>query len=72
MTGLLDVRSLNDSAPDPIVDVAGQKFVVSELAVQFGRNYKGQLAAVVVFAVASEHGNVLREGWKNVKFLILN
>ncbi|RUS18465.1 hypothetical protein BC937DRAFT_88745 [Endogone sp. FLAS-F59071] len=72
MTGLLDVRSLNESAPDPIVDVAGQKFVVSELAVQFGRNYKGQLAAVVVFAVASEHGNVLREGWKNMLTMIKN
>ncbi|RUS35496.1 hypothetical protein BC938DRAFT_482565 [Jimgerdemannia flammicorona] len=72
MTGLLDVRGSNETALDPIVDVAGQKFMVSELAVQFGRNYKGQLAAVVVFAVASEHGNVLREGWKNILTMIKN
>jgi brefeldin A-resistance guanine nucleotide exchange factor 1 len=66
MTGLVDIEDTQMSAPDPIVDVAGQKYAVSRLAVRFGRNYKGQLAAVVAFAVASEHGSVLRKGWIKV------
>jgi len=66
MTGLVDMEDNLLTAPDPIVDVAGQKYVISRLAVRFGRNYKGQLAAVVAFAVASEHGSVLRKGWIKV------
>jgi len=72
MTGLVDSDDTHMSAPDPIVDVAGQKYVVSRLAVRFGRNYKGQLAAVVAFAVASEHGSVLRKGWIKVLRMIKN
>jgi brefeldin A-resistance guanine nucleotide exchange factor 1 len=69
MTGLVDMEDNLLTAPDPIVDVAGQKYVISRLAVRFGRNYKGQLAAVVAFAVASEHGSVLRKGWIKVSIL---
>lgn len=68
MTGLVDNEETDITAPDPIVDVAGQKYIVSRLAVRFGRNYKGQLAAVVAFAVASEHGSILRKGWVKVNF----
>lgn len=68
MTGLVDHEETDVMAPDPIVDVAGQKYIVSRLAVRFGRNYKGQLAAVVAFAVASEHGSILRKGWVKVNF----
>ncbi|RCI05093.1 GDP/GTP exchange factor for ARF [Rhizopus stolonifer] len=69
-TGLLDNPS--SPVPDPIVDVAGQKYVVSKLAVRFGRNYKGQLAAVVMFAVVTRHGNPLRKGWTKVLQIIRN
>ncbi|KAI8581103.1 hypothetical protein K450DRAFT_234658 [Umbelopsis ramanniana AG] len=72
MTGLVDMEDTLLTAPDPIVDVAGQKYVISRLAVRFGRNYKGQLAAVVAFAVASEHGSVLRKGWIKILRMIKN
>lgn len=67
MTGLLDTSGYSDSLPDPIVDVAGEKYVISSLAVRFGRNYKAQLAAVVAFAIVTRHGNSLRKGWVKVK-----
>ncbi|KAG1623531.1 hypothetical protein G6F45_010888 [Rhizopus arrhizus] len=71
-TGLLEISSSSSSVPDPIVDVAGQKYVVSKLAVQLGRNYKGQLAAVVLFTVVTSHGDSLRKGWTKVLKIIRN
>ncbi|XP_050390841.2 Golgi-specific brefeldin A-resistance guanine nucleotide exchange factor 1 isoform X2 [Patella vulgata] len=32
----------------------------------FGSNFKAQLAARTVFALAHRHGDILREGWKNI------
>ncbi|KAI9276386.1 hypothetical protein BY458DRAFT_532750 [Sporodiniella umbellata] len=69
-TGLLENPA--SPVPDPIVDVAGQKYVISKLAVRFGRHYKGQLAAVVLFAVVTRHGNPLRKGWVKVLQVIRN
>jgi brefeldin A-resistance guanine nucleotide exchange factor 1 len=66
MTGLLDMSGHSNSLPDPIVDVAGEKYVISSLAVRFGRNYKAQLAAVVAFTIVTRHGNSLRNGWTKV------
>ncbi|KAI9494797.1 hypothetical protein BDB00DRAFT_817115 [Zychaea mexicana] len=72
MTGLLEESNSRNMVPDPIVDVAGQKYVVSHLAVRFGRNYKGQLAAVVAFAVVTRHGNSMRKGWGKILEIIRN
>ncbi|KAI8641644.1 hypothetical protein BD408DRAFT_345726 [Parasitella parasitica] len=72
MSGLLESANGNTSVPDPIVDVAGQKYVVSKLAIRFGRNYKGQLAAVVLFAIVTRHGDTLRKGWLKVLQIIRN
>lgn len=72
MTGLLETADNRSSLPDPIVDVAGQTYVVSNLAVQFGRNYKGQLAAVVVFTIIMRHGNSMRKSWKKILEIIHN
>ncbi|CDS10527.1 hypothetical protein LRAMOSA03202 [Lichtheimia ramosa] len=72
MTGLIEETNGRNSVPDPIVDVAGQKYVVSDLAIRFGRNYKGQLAAVVAFAVVTRHGNSMRKGWKKILEIIRN
>ncbi|CAO3672875.1 unnamed protein product [Rhizopus microsporus] len=70
MTGLLDNHT--SFVPDPIVDVAGQKYVVSKLAIRFGRDYKGQLAAVVLFTVVTRYGNALRKSWTKVLQIIRN
>jgi brefeldin A-resistance guanine nucleotide exchange factor 1 len=72
VTGLLEHNASSNSVPDPIVDVVGQKYVVSKLAVRFGRNYKGQLAAVVMFTIVNRHGNSLGGGWIKVLQIIRN
>ncbi|CAF0759689.1 unnamed protein product [Adineta steineri] len=36
------------------------------LPIQFGLNRKARLAATVVFHVAHVHGDILRDGWKNI------
>lgn len=60
--------SLPASVPNyPIVDVEGQSITVSKLAVEFGTNFKGQLAAVVLFNIVNGNGDALREGWTQVR-----
>lgn len=71
MTGLLGSKYSNETANNLTVKVKGTEITVSQLSVQFGRHYKGQLAAVVLFAVANEHGNILRDGWKYVSIYIV-
>lgn len=72
MTGLLGSKYSNETANNQIVKVQNAEITISDLAIQFGRNYKGQLAAVVLFAVANEHGNILRDGWKYVRICIIS
>ncbi|KAG0371001.1 GDP/GTP exchange factor for ARF [Gamsiella multidivaricata] len=70
MTGLLDTPHNPADNRDVVVD--GTAITVSDLAVQFGKSYKGQLAAVVAFGVANEHGNMIRAGWKPILEIIKN
>ncbi|KAF9540254.1 GDP/GTP exchange factor for ARF [Mortierella hygrophila] len=70
MTGLLDTP--HNPADNRDVVVEGSTITVSDLAVQFGKSYKGQLAAVVAFGVANEHGNMIRSGWKPILEIIKN
>lgn len=47
---------------------AGKKSVmVSELAVKFGRDFKAQLACVVLFGVISGNEAKIKDGWKHVR-----
>lgn len=65
-TGLLS-ESLPAQVPNyPVVEVEGQAMTVSTLSVKFGTNFKGQLAAVVLFNIVNGNGNALREGWTQV------
>ncbi|PPQ64019.1 hypothetical protein CVT24_009393 [Panaeolus cyanescens] len=62
---------LSDSLPAqvpnyPIIDIEGQSVTVSKLSVDFGSNYRGQLAAVVLFNIVNGNGNALREGWTQI------
>ncbi|KAK0448274.1 uncharacterized protein EV420DRAFT_1567117 [Desarmillaria tabescens] len=50
----------------PVVDVEGQSVTVSNLSINFGTNFKGQLAAVVLFNIVNGNGNALREGWTQI------
>ncbi|XP_061693908.1 Golgi-specific brefeldin A-resistance guanine nucleotide exchange factor 1 isoform X4 [Syngnathoides biaculeatus] len=40
--------------------------LVENLPTVFGSNTKAQTAAKTVFDLAHQHGNILREGWKNI------
>ncbi|KAF5324513.1 hypothetical protein D9611_004486 [Ephemerocybe angulata] len=65
-TGLLS-ESLPSVIPNyPVVEVEGQSVTVSRLSVEFGTNFKGQLAAVVLFNIVNGNGNALREGWTQI------
>ena len=50
----------------PVVEVDGQPVTISALSVKFGTNFKGQLAAVVLFNIVNGNANALREGWTPV------
>ncbi|KAF8894409.1 Sec7-like domain is implicated in guanine nucleotide exchange function [Infundibulicybe gibba] len=50
----------------PTVEVEGQSITISNLSVRFGTNFKGQLAAVVLFNIVNGNGNALREGWTQI------
>jgi len=50
----------------PVVTVENQLVTVSTLSVKFGTNFRGQLAAVVLFNIVNGNGNALREGWTQV------
>ncbi|KAG8217297.1 hypothetical protein J3R82DRAFT_5392 [Butyriboletus roseoflavus] len=50
----------------PVVEVERQSVTVSSLSVKFGTNFKGQLAAVVLFNIVNGNGNALREGWTQI------
>ncbi|KAI9836561.1 MAG: hypothetical protein M1819_001193 [Sarea resinae] len=52
---------------------AGDKSVmVSELAVKFGRDFKAQLATVVLFRVVTGNEAIVRDGWKYLVRIWLN
>ncbi|KNF04843.1 hypothetical protein PSTG_01897 [Puccinia striiformis f. sp. tritici PST-78] len=47
----------------PTIPAEGQTLTISPLSIRFGKNFKAQLAAVVLFTVASTDGNAIRRGW---------
>lgn len=51
----------------PVVEVENQDITVSPLSIDFGTNFKGQLAAVVLFTIINGNGNAIREGWTPVR-----
>lgn len=62
-TGLLDAAGAGIMTNNAQVEVEGQSITVSPLSIQFGSNFKGQLAAVVLFTIANGNGNAIRKGW---------
>lgn len=48
------------------VQVGKKSVMVSELAVRFGRDFKAQLASVVLFGVISGKESKIKRGWKHV------
>ncbi|MBW0475602.1 hypothetical protein O181_015317 [Austropuccinia psidii MF-1] len=50
----------------PTVPADGETLTISPLSIQFGKNFKAQLAAVVLFTVASTNGSAMRKGWLQI------
>lgn len=48
------------------IQVKGNSVMVSELAVKFGRDFKAQLAMVVLFRVITGNEKILSKGWNQV------
>ncbi|KAI9064275.1 Sec7-domain-containing protein [Trametes sanguinea] len=65
-TSLLSDAQPNQVPNYPVVEVDGQPVTVSSLSVKFGTNFKGQLAAVVLFNIVNGNANALREGWTQI------
>ncbi|PWN47694.1 Sec7-domain-containing protein [Violaceomyces palustris] len=65
-TGLLDASVPQGPINNAIIEVEGQPITVSPLSVRFGVNFKGQLAAVVLFTIANGNGDAIRTGWSDI------
>lgn len=49
------------------IQAGGKSVMVSELAVKFGRDFKAQLATVVLFGVIAGNESKIKDGWKHVR-----
>ncbi|KAI0747973.1 Sec7-domain-containing protein [Daedaleopsis nitida] len=65
-TSLLSESQSSQVPNYPVLEVDGQSITVSSLSVKFGTNFKGQLAAVVLFNIVNGNANALREGWTQI------
>ncbi|KAF9889422.1 GDP/GTP exchange factor for ARF [Aspergillus nanangensis] len=54
------------------VQAGNKRVMVSELAVKFGRDFRAQLATVVLFRVLAGNGSTLQHSWKHVAQILSN
>ncbi|KAI1074627.1 hypothetical protein F5B20DRAFT_595974 [Whalleya microplaca] len=64
----LDTDDLSNTALNTEVKVSddGDSVMVSELAVKLGRDFKAQLATLVLFRVVKGSEHVIRDGWQHI------
>ncbi|GAC72600.1 hypothetical protein PANT_7c00178 [Moesziomyces antarcticus T-34] len=65
-TRLLDSSVPQTLTSNPAVEVENQRVTISPLSTRFGVNFKGQLAAVVLFTIADGDADAIRTGWSDV------
>ncbi|KAJ1032666.1 hypothetical protein NDA16_000689 [Ustilago loliicola] len=65
-TGLLDSSVPQTLTSNPTVEVENQQVTVSPLSTRFGVNFKGQLAAIVLFTIANGNVDAIRTGWSDL------
>ena len=66
----LAVDRLPSTSLNTEVQVADKSAMVSETAVRFGRDFKAQLATVVLFRLVAGNEGAIREGWNNVSIVM--
>ncbi|KAK9430752.1 hypothetical protein V1505DRAFT_344051 [Lipomyces doorenjongii] len=64
--------SATSSADSTEIQVDGSSITVSDLSVRFGKNYKAQLATVVLFRVVRGNEYLVRSGWREIIHIWLN
>lgn len=62
----LATQTTSNTALNTEIQVGENSVMVSELAVRFGRDFKAQLAMVVLFRVVTGSEAAINEGWKHV------
>ncbi|KAI0833949.1 hypothetical protein F5Y06DRAFT_280260 [Hypoxylon sp. FL0890] len=64
----LDTDDLSDTALNTEVKVSddGDSVMVSKLAIELGRDFKAQLATLVLFRVVKGSEQVIRDGWRHI------
>ncbi|WFD44460.1 GDP/GTP exchange factor for ARF [Malassezia psittaci] len=66
-TGLPDSSLAQDTASNTEHKLNDKEtIIISRLAVEFGTNFKSQLAAVVLFTIANGSPSAIRQGWTSI------
>jgi brefeldin A-resistance guanine nucleotide exchange factor 1 len=64
----LSTETPSNTALNTEIQVGENSVMVSELAVKFGRDFKAQLATVVLFRVVTGSEAIISESWKHVSY----
>ncbi|KAH0559258.1 hypothetical protein GP486_004230 [Trichoglossum hirsutum] len=70
--GTLASEAPSNTSLNTEIQVNDNSVMVSEMAVKFGRDFKAQLATVVLFRVVTGNEFIIREGWKYIVRIWLN
>lgn len=62
----LSTEIVSNTSLNTEVQVDDRSVMVSELAVKLGRNFRAQLAILVLFRVVTSKEHIIRKGWKDV------
>lgn len=62
----LSTEIVSNTSLNTEVQVDERSVMVSELAVKLGRNFRAQLAILVLFRVVTSKEHIIRKGWKDV------
>ncbi|KAH8879449.1 hypothetical protein GQ53DRAFT_671995 [Thozetella sp. PMI_491] len=68
----LSTETLSNTSLNTEVQVEGNSVMVSELAVKLGRDFRAQLATLVLFRVVNESEHVIKSSWQHIIRIWLN
>ncbi|RFU30168.1 hypothetical protein B7463_g6156, partial [Scytalidium lignicola] len=68
----LATETPSNTALNTEIQVSDHSVMVSELAVKFGRDFKAQLATVVLFRVVTGSEAIIQNGWKHIIRILIN